>query len=177
MRKRTSDLQISSAFRCSTTEPQRLYGEQGLYFPSNCMNKRLIDWCMNEWMSEWKHWTNGSLTVRTIKWLTNDWLTDWQFTDCFTDWLTDWLIDRVTDWQATYILPLTDRPLTDRLNDFTDWLNDNENREPWIIKYILYCLLFVLFFFFQVYLEKSLRWYLATLVSHLGKHSGSNETL
>ena len=33
------------------------------------------------------------------------------------------------------------------------------------------------FVLFQVYLDKSLRWYLATPVSHQGKHSRSNETL
>ena len=176
MRNRTSDLRILHSDALPLSHRDSTVSKVSIFQVIAWIRDWLTD-CMNEWMSEWKHWTNGSLTVRTIKWLTNDWLTDWQFTDCFTDWLTDWLIDRVTDWQATYILPLTDRPLTDRLNDFTDWLSDNENREPWIIKYILYCLLFVLFFFFQVYLDKSLRWYLATRVSHLGKHSGSNETL
>ena len=123
-------------------------------------------------MNELKQRTNGSLK---IDWLTGHWSTCWQ-----THWLTDWPTDR----PLAYNFKLTDYWLTDWMTLLTDLVTMKKEGLKWsnIINincfcFVLFCSGFCSFFFLQVYRDKSLWWYLATPVSHLGKHSRSNETL
>ena len=128
-----------SAFRCSTTEPQRRYNERWLYFISNCMNKRLTEWMKTLSESKLECMNNQVIDKRLIDWLVIYWLFY-----RLIGWPWDWLTDR----PLTYCFKLTDYWLTDWMTLLTDLVTVEKEGLEWSNIFNIVCFFFnaVLFF-------------------------------